>query len=331
MICIYCSRDLDIEDFTTEHVVPEAFGTFEQNLTLNGLVCGSCNQCFGDTIDFALARGSIEALQRLGYGIKPTERAHELRSNRVRFVWKGTGPWDGAILRLSADADGLTAELVPQVGFERASGEGFVYVSEETLRDVDQDLPNEINSKKGLFLVANSREIEHRLVQLLETRGIQFRESHRISPPMEPGEQVPVEITTTVDALVLRCVAKIAFNYLASTQSREFVLQDDFDIARRFIRYAERPPYPIAIIDFEPILRDDAMRRRQTNGHLVTVSWADDRVSILAQVSLFNHARYRVSLARHFRGIWRQIRSGHHFDIERRKVGPLLGTSLVVP
>jgi hypothetical protein len=83
-------------------------------------------------------------------------------------------------------------------------------------------------------------------------------------------------------------------------------------------------------IDSEPILKYDTRTRRQTNGHLVTVDWAIDGTSIFGQVSLFNRARYSVSLARNYRGLWRQIRSGHLFDIQRRRVRRLLGTNLIV-
>lgn len=139
-----------------------------------------------------------------------------------------------------------------------------------------------------------------------------------------------MEIRTTVDSLIFRCVAKIAFNYLAYTQSREFALQEDFSPIRRFIRYGHDPGFVVVMVDSQPILTDESARIRQTNGHLVTVNWAQDRTSIVAQVSLFNHARYRISLARGFRGVWRKIRSGHHFDVERGAVNLLVGTSLLV-
>jgi len=60
----------------------------------------------------------------------------------------------------------------------------------------------------------------------------------------------------------------------------------------------------------------------------VTVDWAADGTSIFGQVSLFNRARYRVSLARGYSGLWHTIRSGHLFDIEGRMARRLGGTSL---
>lgn len=331
MMCIYCKRDLASYDFSTEHVVPRAFGTFDENLTLPDRVCAECNQYFGDTIDFTLARGSAEAIHRFDEGVKPPEEADDLRRDRVRIALAQEGNWHGLILRLTADPTGLVVEPVPQVGFAKQTGAGFIFVPEEVLQNMSQPLPSGTDPKRGLLLVANSNETRERLIQALKTRGINFLEHSWAAPPIQAGEILPVEIRSTIDSLVLRCVAKIAFNYLAYTQSRDFVLRDDFSVIRGFIRYDQRPPYRVIRVDSQPILQDDAVTKRQTNGHLVTVNWAQDRTSIVAQVSLFNHARYSVSLARGFRGVWRQICSGHHFDIERRLVEPLVGTSLVLP
>lgn len=114
MICIYCQRDLSLSDFSREHVIPRAFGSFEQNLTLVDLVCAACNQYFGETIDFALARGSAEAVHRLDEGVKPPQSAEDLRQDRVRITWTREGDWNGVLLRLTADPAGLVVEPVPQ-------------------------------------------------------------------------------------------------------------------------------------------------------------------------------------------------------------------------
>jgi hypothetical protein len=131
MICIYCKRDLAGDDFNTEHVIPQAFGRFRDNLTLNQMVCAECNAYFGATIDFTLARGSAEALDRLRFGIKPLSGADDLLRDRVRFALKAEGGWEGLIMRLAAEPTGLVIEPVPQVGFARRPGEGYVYVSED--------------------------------------------------------------------------------------------------------------------------------------------------------------------------------------------------------
>ena len=60
--------------------------------------------------------------------------------------------------------------------------------------------------------------------------------------PQLAGLRVTAEIEFTFDKMIARAVAKIAFNYLAKTQGADFVLPQDFDSVRRFIRHSEGQP-----------------------------------------------------------------------------------------
>lgn len=66
--CIYCkSKD---GFFNREHVMPQAFGTFEPEFpVLNDCVCAECNNYFGRTLEFALSRDSTEAVRGALMGI----------------------------------------------------------------------------------------------------------------------------------------------------------------------------------------------------------------------------------------------------------------------
>lgn len=127
-------------------------------------------------------------------------------------------------------------------------------------------------------------------------------------------------------------MAKYALNFLAFVCVAAFVLERDFDVIRRFIRYGETPGYDLVRERFGPILRDDSAARRQTSGHLLTVNWAASGVDLVGQVSLFNSVTYAVSLARHYSGVWRPVRSGLHFNLRDRTVQPLQPVSgLLLP
>lgn len=69
-LCIYCRLDKPPDDFNREHVVQEAFGRFKNNLVLHELVCEECNEYFGNGLDLALARDSLEGLHRYERGLK---------------------------------------------------------------------------------------------------------------------------------------------------------------------------------------------------------------------------------------------------------------------
>lgn len=325
--CIYCLRELDPGGFSTEHVIPELLGKFKNNLTLLKAVCRECNQYFGDHIEPVLAYGSGEAVRRLHYGIKPPERAGRLRPDRIQFAWRTEGRWDGALLQLIGEGDDLVVSLVPQVGFARKSSNGYVYVSEEDLADEAKSLPEDADGKLGIPIIFDSEETKRRLLGLLEKRGIPFKEREEGQAPPLEGPNLAVEIRTQLDKDILRCTAKIAFNYLVHIHGSELALQPDFNPIRRFVRYGEQAPYPLVVFDAEPILTEETRQMRQTNGHLVTIGWSPDRNHIVGQVGLFNEIRYRVSLACGFRGVWRELRSGHHFDIETMRTQSLLGTA----
>ncbi len=143
--------------------------------------------------------------------------------------------------------------------------------------------------------------------------------------PKQDGDKIWVEVKAMIDDKILRSAAKVAFNYLTKTAGISFVLPRAFDAIRCYIRYGVDPGYHIVRIDQHPILADDTVTTRHTNGHLITTGWSPDRRHIVGQVSLFNWATYRVSLARGFSGLWRELRSGHHFNIESLDVEPLLG------
>jgi HNH endonuclease len=116
-VCIYC-KDSD-KIFDREHVMPEAFGTFEPDSSVLDCVCKECNGYFGRNLEFALSRDSSEAVLRLRYGVKPASEAKDLQYQKLEIKVGQPGPWFGAMAILEADASGIGVEPVPvpQVAF----------------------------------------------------------------------------------------------------------------------------------------------------------------------------------------------------------------------
>lgn len=327
--CIYCSPNRPAETpYNREHVIPEAFGRFRNNLVLNEGVCRDCNDFFGRTIDRFLGRGSAEAVRRLDYRLKPPEEAHEILRDRVRFALSADNQFDELIVDYGNENGELVILLVPQVGFPKRDGSGWVYIAESDLKDTLRPLPKEIDTQSTNILVFNSEPMKQRLIRLLADRGIKYQEITEESMlPTQTGEQALVEVRAVLDDMILRCIAKIAFNYLAKIMGIDFVTKQEFDSIRTYVRYGKGPGYDVVRVEREPILAHDSVRLCQTSGHLVTVGWSADGRNLIGQVSLFNFTAYRIILLRSFSGIWRPIRRGHHFDIESLEVEPLLGVS----
>jgi len=136
------------------------------------------------------------------------------------------------------------------------------------------------------------------------------------------------EIQYRIDPIIRRCVAKITFNYMAYMAGAHFVYHPDFNVTRSFIRYGDSPSYPLVVPTQDPVLASESPRWRGTNNHLITVNWSPLGRSVVGQVSLFNEVTYKVSLARDFSGLWLDIRTGHCFDIKKRRVRPLVYSRL---
>jgi hypothetical protein len=330
-VCIYCLRDLDADAFTTEHVIPQAFGRFDDNLTLNESVCGECNQFFGDNLEGIFARDSSEAYDRVLHGLKPPAELHDLLHYRLTFALAMEGEWTGLRLALKTENGMAVVSPIPQVRFSSRRGDKYIYVTAAELEDPDGRVLEEIDRTGGIGILSPSEEIEGRLIEALARIGINFEQQGDIAPPRIDEAEVEVEVQARIDPIIRRCVAKVAFNYLAYTSGADFVRGESFHAVRSFIREGREPNYPLVRVTDEPILADDLRHLRQTDGHLITVNWRPDNPHVIAQISLFNRITYHVSLARNLWGIWRPIRCGHHFEIGSRSISKLVGTSLIVP
>jgi hypothetical protein len=83
--CIYCLEEKDVSAFNRDHVLPEALGTFRDNLPRLDCVCHACNQYFGDHIELIFHRGSVEAIHRILTGLKSPQEVNRLRRDRLSF------------------------------------------------------------------------------------------------------------------------------------------------------------------------------------------------------------------------------------------------------
>jgi hypothetical protein len=174
-------------------------------------------------------------------------------------------------------------------------------------------------------LISKLEEMNERLIAVLLQRGIKFQKIGTIGePPSSVEGLAPLDQKARFDDMIFRCVAKIGFNYLAWRQGADFVRSDGFNALRTVVRYGTRASYLLVDVRTAPILADDTPLTRQTDGHLVTAAWTRDSRHIVGQVSLFNSVTYAVSLAKDFAGIWRPLRTGHHFNYRTGRIDKLV-------
>jgi hypothetical protein len=337
--CIYCRRTDPSCGFNREHVIPEALGKFEHGLVLSDSeVCQDCNQHFGDTLDRFLNRDSAEALLRYRHGLKDPGDLKGMFTERVRARLPQDGSkWGGVYLDFVPPPEGELepyVQLTPQIACERRDGRGWEYFSEEDLRTRTEMVKRQIERECGPIRVLwyDTTASKERLLALLDEKGIPFKGTRETNEqvPQFAGGHVTTEIQFAFDSAVARAVAKIAFNYLAKILSPELALLPDFDDLRRFIRDGVgRPP------DFvRP--QDGPMVQARRGGdpprwHVIMLYWSKDRRAILCRLSPFNYLAYLVRLTPDFRGVWREILSGHYFDLDTMEAHEFRKTPIIPP
>ena len=321
--CIYCRTPTSAPRFARpEHVLPRAFGKFQANLTIFS-VCEDCNQWFGDNLEVSFTRNSGEAVMRLLFGVKPASEASEIRGDRIDIAAGDGAKFSGGKTYFAQHVDGTTlvASFEPQVGFAPHSDAEPVLFREA-------DLTSEIVSRyegQECFVIGQTEEDYERILARLNELGCRAETVLWWHPDTSlPLVREAVRVDYRLDDGVFRTVGKIAFNYLAHAAGPDFCLSTDFDQFRRYVRYGEGDWRFFISISHDALLFDERRTgARQTRGHILTVEWADDADAPLASVKLFNDIHYRVRFAPRVRSIWRDIRSGHHFNIKTLKIEPI--------
>jgi len=303
--------------------MPQSFGRFKNNFTLNGIVCDDCNKYFGDTLETDLARDTFEGLHRYELDVKKPEEFKSVgrRSRLTRTVEEGSFKGSYAELVYSEKQGKIVLIPVPQIGFRKQGSVEYEYFLLDDVPDVEtlKQRGFDPDHPQGVRMLHQYRA---RSEQILLERGFPpLKFGGEIEPP-EDGQDWLCKIEGTIDDIIRRAIAKISFNYLAYWEGREFMLHADFDITRRFIRHGEKPAYPLILIENRNILQDELQDRTRV-GHIVTVDYTADGKTILSQASIFNFSTYKVCLAREFSGLRKDIKRGHFFNLYNREIWPL--------
>jgi len=326
-VCIYC-RATGVP-FNRDHVIPEAFGKFENNLVL-ACVCKSCNQFFGDELELVLGRSSREAILRLHHGVKAPSGAMQLKYDNVELTVDEPGPWRGARIILTVDPSGtkLDTRPMPQVAFRNEGQSTWKWVSERGLDDRSVADPYR-DPRSVIQVVGASPDDVQRLTAKLASIGIHYNQKGQLPQPARSDGTVLTRLASKVEDRILRAIGKIAGNYVAYTRGADFLLEPDFDHYRMWVRHGVVPPWGTTVaVVATPILALDSLEWRQTNGHLTTFDWNRRGDGLFAQVSLFNDLNYKVLLCPAYTGLVRDIRTGHHFDLQSREISVLAAAAL---
>lgn len=312
-VCIYC-KELR-EDFAkAEHVLPQQFGLFENNLTLHRVVCDACNSFFGDGLETYLGRDTPDGLNRFLLGVKDASEYKSLGRRSTMEFRIEDGPYAGARAFQSVGDEDLEVHPLPQVGFgESSDGPHQWYLVDElpTLDELRVLLDRGLSDISFCGIHDTSEVLD-----ALRRIGAIVTELNETVPATWRG-RAKVEIRTTLGQLFGRVITKIAMNYLASQYGARTALMPQFDQARRYARYGDIPPKRIWDADSEKIIKESP----NAFGHILTVAWHPESSTVLAQISFHNTSRYRVRLSSGDFALGIPMHgTGHFFDLDSKKI-----------
>jgi hypothetical protein len=229
--CIYCRADVP-EDAPPEHIIPQGFGVFTPDLTLD-CVCKSCNHFFGSTLEWPMRNQSIEGALRLQYG--HTGVVGGIGTKGVMPTVDEGENWKGARTSIHTDKNGRQrTELLPQIGARRTPLDEFEWVlAHPPTVEFAERYP-----KGSEFRIVGGRdEAENdELVEKLKAVCPTFVYGGKMQPPIGADGKVMLHIEHYLNRTVVRCLCKIAFNYMAHICGEKFAISRENNETREFIR-----------------------------------------------------------------------------------------------
>ena len=327
--CIYCLNEEKTSAFNKEHVMPVSFGCFEHNFTLIDTVCKECNDYFSKELELFLARDTYEGALRYKHGIKEPEELKTINGGRLKFKLLECGDWTNAIMRLEYSQEKFDVVVVPvdQVGLRKMNEERWYYfeISELGTKRQLEEQGFIVNGERAVRFIV-SPETEEEVRQQLNEKGIVFtnEEDEHLEPPSldKIDNKLDVEIHGTIDSIIFRGIAKIAFNYFAHIWGRNLALSDNFNDIRNFILHGGKNDF--VFTQNRPILHEELrLGIKITDGHMVVLNWNYAKKAVLCRVTLFNWVTYTVALCHWYNGPYWDIASGHHFNINSRRISEM--------
>jgi hypothetical protein len=314
LTCLYCRENKGAERFKkAEHVLPQAFGRFERNLTLNGVVCDDCNQFFGDHLERDFARDTPDGLERFFKGGKDLDEYKSLGPRSAMTFWIDQGPFQGAQV-VQRPIDGvMRVEPLPQVGFSVNGEPPIIWFPLESMPPKSEMVTLFESGKRHVQLL---NVVDHEAAfAKLRAAGLEFGETFSALPPAATSTS-RVEWRATLDDRFGRVLTKVGLNYVALVCGADVALRSEFDAARRYARYGETMPTRNWTVE-------DALLVNSTGplpmGHALTLSFYPDGF-VVAQLSFHHSRRYRMKLAEGCAFIEQPRHAGHFFDLATKQV-----------
>jgi hypothetical protein len=315
--CIYCRSELPAV-VPKEHVIPKKYGKFTPDLTLR-CVCEECNHYFGSQLEWPMLRQSVEGMRRLQFGFKGNVGG--IHTDGVEPVIGEGYVCTGARTALCTDDKGRQHTIIlPQVGGRRTKDELFEWCLEQ---DLTIEWANKFPKGSEFNIIGGENDADsERLMKKWMSVCPSFKYGGEIEKPFKEDEKILIHLEHVTRPTTIRCLCKLAFNYMALIKGPYFALSASFDSMRAFIRYDIGGAADRAYIKPDAIIAQEILRNeRWTDGHVLTIEGRPKDSTVLAQVALFNSIPYQIPLCRDYIGEW--FAKGKHFHTQDWTVSDL--------
>ena len=278
--------------FDRDHVIPQAFGTFEPDNLVVQCVCKRCNGGLGRTIEQKMARDSMEAVERIKNGLKkPSEWISRGPNGSVRVEITEEGPTKGVTgyYKASHDGSSLSVDIAPTIGLSKSESGPFEWFAPDKI-PAKSSLSSRGYEKGDTFYIAFWGMPKADAIDALEAQGYEYNCVAERWPSTGP---VAVHISSQIGSSELRTVCKIAMNYVAAMQGANYVLSPQFNETRAFVASGVEPANRLVRLA-EPLSVERTANGKTVRGHFIAARCVDGLVT--AQVSLFSRFQYVVAL-----------------------------------
>ncbi|MDP8299193.1 MAG: hypothetical protein P9L88_04755 [Candidatus Tantalella remota] len=205
--------------------------------------------------------------------------------------------------------------LPAQVVISKGSVGNRHYLLEEM---IDDEIAK-IDGKFGLY-AHNKDEYDDAMDRMLGL-GKKFDDNVTGLPQTAVNDEgkLEVEIAGTMDTVIFRTIAKIAFNYLSKIRGAKYALNSKFDVIRDYIRGVNGSGMQLVEIQKGHILADETTNKYFLDGHIFTIETRGR--DIVSKVCLTNsYDFYYVVKLGDLGPIWHDISSGHAYSLENDKM-----------
>ena len=305
--------------FTREHVLPQSFGKFENNLVLNNKVCAACNAYFSAELDELLARDSMEGLARYQHGLKDPAEVDQFRFETVRLSAPELGDYTGVPLKLAGlgEGGGLVAVPGAAAGFRNKVNDSWVWFTLAQIQSGEWR-DSDVDWRLGVKISGSAEDVAT-IQQALEEQGVQFQNWRPLEgePKSDP---YTIEHVFELTRNHRRAFAKIAFNYAAWYFGAEFVLAPAFDAARRFIRNDEGDARWFGISEDDLPFKMVGHEDERPLAHWIDLGGHTSHRNLIGNVMLMGFMTHTTVLVADFAGPWPELPVAHFFNLKHRRV-----------